>query len=91
MARDAPPTPRDSYSGLYARLLEREEAEPTRHPQRLAALRAGRPVDICAGNLPQWARVGEETHRWRRARVTAAGAVTFYEDDGSAWLEDNRL
>jgi hypothetical protein len=28
---------------------------------------------------------------WRRATVSADGAVTFYDDDGSAWLAENRL
>jgi hypothetical protein len=62
MARDAPPT--TGHSGLYARLLEREQDEarlrectgiPAPGNQtRLAALRAGRSVDVCAGDLPRW-------------------------------------
>jgi hypothetical protein len=96
MARDAPPT--TSYSSLYAWLLEREETEARHsmpHPGnalRLAALHAGRPVDVCAGDLPAWARpAGERMHWWRRAIVSADGAVEFYDDDGSAWLAENDL
>jgi hypothetical protein len=57
----------------------------------MAALRAGRPVDVCAGDLLAWAREGETTHWWGRATVTAAGVVAFYHDDGSRWLADNGL
>jgi hypothetical protein len=30
-------------------------------------------------------------HWWRRATVTAAGAVKFWDDDGSAWLAEQEL
>lgn len=90
--------PDNSHHGkLYRLLLEREEAEArhcTPHPgsrRRLAALSAGGPVDVCAADLPAWARVGEVGHWWRRAIVTPAGAVTFWEDDGSMWLAENGL
>jgi hypothetical protein len=102
MARDAPPTPGDSLSGLYEELLAAEEQEARRRERtgiplpgnrtRLAAFGAGEPVDVCAGDLPAWARpAGERMHWWRRATVTAFGAVTFYDDDGSAWLAENGL
>jgi hypothetical protein len=41
--------------------------------------------------LTPWhpARVGDVCHWWRRATVTAAGAVKFWDDDGSAWLAEN--
>jgi hypothetical protein len=46
---------------------------------------------VTAGELPAWARVGEVCHWWRRTTVTAFGVVTFYDDDGSAWLAENGL
>lgn len=95
MARDAPPS--HSLRGLYAAVLAREEAEaqhsyphPSNRP-RLVALRAGEPADVTAGELPPWARVGEAVHWWRRATVTATGAVTFYNDDASRWLAESGL
>jgi hypothetical protein len=84
MARNAPPE--RSHAEVFRWLLEAEETE-ARHsmPQpsnarHLAALQAGRPVDICAGDLPEWARAGEPTHWWRRVIATAAGAVEFYNE-----------
>jgi hypothetical protein len=41
--------------------------------------------------LPAWARVGEPLHWWRRAVVSADGAVRFYDDDGRLWLAENGL
>jgi hypothetical protein len=55
------------------------------------AMRAGEPLDVSAGDLPAWARVGEACHWWRRATVTASGEVSFYDDDGSIWLAENGL
>jgi hypothetical protein len=96
MARDAPPT--TSYSGLYAHLLAAAEDE-SRHSMprpgnaaRLAALRAGEPVDVQAGDLPAWARpAGERMHWWRRAIVSADGAVEFYDDSGAMFLAEHGL
>lgn len=68
-----------------------EQPSYTGSDDRMAALRAGRPVDVCAGDLLAWAREGETTHWWGRATVTAAGVVVFYHDDGSRWLADNGL
>jgi hypothetical protein len=61
------------------------------NPQRLAALRAGEPVDIAASDLPLYARAGMVCHWWTRAVVSADGAVTFRDDDGAAWLAENDL
>ena len=94
MARDAAPTA--SYSGLYVELLAQAEHEARQsmprpgNAVRLAAVHAGAPVDVCAGDLPPWAREGEAAHWWRRAIVTADGAVSFY-DSGAAWLTENGL
>jgi hypothetical protein len=33
--------------------------------------------------LTEWARPGETTHWWRRATVTVAEGVEFYDDDAS--------
>jgi hypothetical protein len=93
---------------LYAWLLRREEdalwcpsrtlpwtpEQPsyTGRDERLAALRAGEPVDVPVSALPRWARAGEDLKRWwRRATVSPHGAVTFWDDDGSAWLQENEL
>jgi hypothetical protein len=88
-------------SALYAWLTEREESEERAAlargfdtpgtATRLAALRAGEPVDVAVGDLPPWAREGEAAHWWRRATVTADGSVQFHNDDGSAWLAENGL
>jgi hypothetical protein len=48
---------------------------------RLAALRAGEPVDIAASDLPPYARAGMACHWWTRAVVDADGAVMFYDDE----------
>ena len=37
------------------------------------------------------ARVGQALHWWRRAVVSADGAVVLRDDDGSAWLAENGL
>ena len=60
-------------------------------PERLAALQCGEPVDLPASALPAWARVGEKLNWWRRAIVSADGAVRFWDDDGSVWLAENGL
>lgn len=83
-------------SALYAALLAREEAEaaiPCEWPRpgnvaRLQALRAGRPVDVCVGDLPPWARAAESARWSRRAIVTATGVVEFYDDTGSIWAAE---
>ena len=41
--------------------------------------------------LPPWARAGEPVHWWCRATVSADGAVSFWDDDGSPWLAENGL
>ncbi|MDT5119177.1 MAG: hypothetical protein QOE30_4916 [Mycobacterium sp.] len=46
------------------------------------------PWDPTAGRrvrreLTEWARPGETTHWWRRATVTVAEGVEFYDDDAS--------
>ena len=51
-------------------------AEPPQLPLRVA---------------PPWARAGEPVHWWCRATVSADGAVSFWDDDGSAWLAENGL
>jgi hypothetical protein len=97
MSRDAPPSLEQAYSGLYAALLAAEEAEARctyPHPGnavRLAALRAGEPVDIYAGDLPPEARVGVTVRWWTRAVVRPDGTVALRDDDGSLWLEENGL
>jgi hypothetical protein len=91
------PTGAPGRSALYTWLREQAETDARRawprptNSERLAALHAGRPVDVCAGELPDWARIGEPTHWWRRATATADGAVNFYDDDASAWLAENGL
>ncbi|MFG1931318.1 hypothetical protein ACGFK1_11755 [Mycobacterium sp. NPDC048908] len=103
MARDAAPT--HGYSGLYATLGEREELAARNgglvteasgrvyvgNADRLAAFRTGAPAEMRAGDLPPSVREGDPTHWWRRAIVTAAVAVSFHDDDGSAWLAENGL
>lgn len=59
--------------------------------ERLAALRAGRPVDVPVSALPRWARPGEELRWWRRATVSPDGTAAFYDDDGTAWLAEQGL
>ncbi|MCV7173075.1 hypothetical protein H7I41_24420 [Mycobacterium manitobense] len=84
-------------SALYAHLLARADelaAHPMATPgdrEHLAALRAGRSVDVSVSALPEWARGGEPTHWWRRAIVTNAGGVECYDDDAQRWLADNGL
>jgi hypothetical protein len=104
MARDAAPTNRQN-SGLYAMLRDREELAARNggrvceasgrvyvgSADRLAAFRAGAPVELWAGDLPPSVREGDTTHWWRRATVTAAGVVSFHDDDGSAWLAESGL
>ena len=58
---------------------------------RLAALQRGEPVDIAASDLPPYARSEMTCRWWYRATVRADGTVTFGIDDGSKWLEENRL
>ena len=79
--------------GVLADTLSWTPDQPshTGSDERLVALRAGAPVDVPLSALPRWARAGEELRWWRRATVAADGAVTFYDDDGSAWLAENGL
>jgi hypothetical protein len=94
MARDA--LPLNSDGGVYGWQRERADEKARHsmprpgHRQCLAALRAGTPVDVRAGELPAWAR-GETTRWWRQATVRADGAVTFWDDDGSTWLAEHGL
>lgn len=96
-----------SGSGLYGWLLAREEQRAARYGrdyvapedgavsryprQRLDALRAGRPVELKASDLPPWARQGVECRWWLRAVVSADDSVQFVEDDGRRWLQENGL
>jgi hypothetical protein len=104
MARDA--TTAHSHTGLYARLLAREERAAANggtlsnpetgtgyqgRPERLAALRAGRPVDLPASALPSEARPGVECRWWTRAVVQPDGAIAFNDDDASQFLAENGL
>ena len=68
-----------------------EQPSYTGTPERLAALRAGEPVDLPLSALPAWARNGDVLHWTRRATVSADGTVAFRDDDGSAWLAENGL
>jgi hypothetical protein len=80
-----------THLGLYAELAEREEraaanggrtVKPngwpyTGNPERLADFRAGRPVALSVGDVPESAR-GDEHPRvwvWRRAVVWPDGEV----------------
>lgn len=97
MAREAAQRS-EHHTGLYAEIHARELAEAAACPwpnpgniTRLAALRSGRPVDICVGDLPAWARPGRETHWWHRAIVTATGAIDFYDDTGRRFREEHGL
>jgi hypothetical protein len=93
-------------TGLYTWLADREQravtaggklTDPTTgaaydgSPRRLAALRAGEPVEVHASALPPWARVGVTVRWWTRAVVRPDGTVTFRDDDGSLWLAENGL
>jgi hypothetical protein len=93
-------------SGLYRLLTDREERAAAAggvlsypetgtsysgHDHRLKALRVGRPVSLCVGDLPATARIGLDTG-WRcRATVAPDGTMALYEDDGSEWLRENGL
>jgi hypothetical protein len=95
------------FAGLYRWLADREEraaaaggalTDPVTFNRydsmrrRLAAVRAGEPIDIYAGDLPPWARVvGVKVYSWTRAVVRPDGTVTLKDDDGSRWLEENGL
>ncbi|WP_273734177.1 hypothetical protein [Mycolicibacterium septicum] len=100
-----PTRARSRFSGLYGWLADREE-RAARHgfalshgdspsyrgsAERLAALRAGQPVNLRGVDLPPWARVGVAVRWWTRAVVRADGTVTYQDDDGSAWLAESGL
>jgi hypothetical protein len=92
LMRHAPPE--SSNAGLYAHLREAAEVE-ARHSlplpgnaARLAALRAGEPVDVTGGELPPWARVGVKLRWWTRAAVCPDGTVTLRGDDGGRRLAE---
>jgi hypothetical protein len=91
---------------LYAWLLEREETRIARwgrdtvcddgavfhYPRhRIEALRAGRPVELKASDLPRWAREGVDLQWWVRAVVHPDDSIRYVDDDGSKWLEENGL
>ncbi|OCB14147.1 hypothetical protein A5717_11595 [Mycolicibacterium porcinum] len=96
---------RSRFSGLYGWLADREERaalrgftlSPADQPsyigssERLAALRAGEPVNIRAADLPPWARVGVVVRWWTRVVVAPDGTVTYEDDDGSRWMAENEL
>ncbi|MGV0781464.1 hypothetical protein [Mycolicibacterium sp. XJ775] len=100
-----PTSTRSRFSGLYGWLADREERaarhgfalSPADQPsytgsaERLAALRAGEPVNIRGCDLPPWARVGVVMRWWIRAVVAPDGTVTYGDDDGSRWLAEDGL
>jgi hypothetical protein len=101
-----PAAVQSQFAGLYTWLADREEraaaaggvlidpatGRPYRGtPRRLAALRAGEPVNIHAHDLPPEARVGLTCHWWTRAVARPDGTVTIRDDDGSMWLAENGL
>lgn len=91
-----PTAPAGETSQVYAWLLAREEAaalapgrslpwsaeQPSYEgsEERLAALRAGEPVDVYVGTLPKWAREGVHVAALTYARINADGSVTFRRD-----------
>lgn len=48
-------------------------------------------VNVAAWELPSWARQGVEVRWWTRAVVGPDDSVTFVDDDGRRWLEENGL
>jgi hypothetical protein len=104
MARAA--TTANTHTGLYAWLLAREDRAVanggtlSNHdtgtsydgtPERLACLRAGRPVNIAASDLPRSARADRGTLQWfHRAVVSPGGGVEFVDDNGE-WLAEQGL
>jgi hypothetical protein len=98
--------PGAGHSEVYRSLLAREERAAanggtlfdhstgkgyTGSPQRLAALRTGRPVDLPASLLPSEARFGVECRWWTRAVVQPDGSIAYHDDDGSQFLAENEL
>lgn len=106
MARPSEDVGEGAGSGLYGWLLRREEqahgcagltlpwtAEQPSYTgtvDRLAALRAGRPVNVPVSALPSWARPVGEVRWWDRA-IVEPGSVRFVGDDGRRWIEENGL
>ncbi|MDW5610004.1 MULTISPECIES: hypothetical protein [Mycolicibacterium] len=102
MARAA--TLAKTQTGLYGYLCRREElaardgwrvinADGTVYygnPERLAALRAGQPVNIRAYDLPPSARVDLDC-LWVRAVVDADGRIEFTEETAAVWLAEQGL
>lgn len=101
-----PTTPAGEISQVYAWLLAREEAAVlvpggclpwtpecasyTGNQERLAALRAGSPVDSYAGSLPRWARAGVSVTALTYARVDADGTLVLRQD-GRQFAAENGL
>jgi hypothetical protein len=59
-------------------------------PDRLEALRAGRPVNVPSGSLPGWARTGAPTRKSRRRlTVTKPARAIVRPDDTITWSDDD--
>lgn len=90
-------------AGLYAWLLDGVTADIKNVDARVNEVHAmfnkphaevdqvDRELDVRVGDLPAWARPGEPTYWWRRAIVTPADEVRYYDDDGTAFLRENGL
>jgi hypothetical protein len=68
-----------------------EEPSYTAAPQRLAALRGGRSVDLPASALPSEARPGVLCRSWTQAVVQPDGAIAYHDDDGSQFVAEKEL
>jgi hypothetical protein len=99
-----PGSARSNFTGLYAWLADREQRAAlhalfdsstgkgyTGRPERLAAVRAGEPVDLPASLLPPEARPGVQCRWWTRAVVSPDGSIAYRDDDGSQFLAENEL
>jgi hypothetical protein len=97
-----PPAPR-SCPGIYAWCKRRELAAYAAggrvvevgtgrryesRPERLAAVRAGEPLNLPLSELPRWARVNAS--RWWRAVVSPGDVIELVDDTGE-WSAENGL
>ena len=64
-----------------------------RRPERLAALRAGRPVTVNAGCLPRWARdgLGVPVTALTYLRVRADGGIELLDNGAQLFAEEHRM